>query len=139
MKRVSPKEAKALMEDGWTYLDVRSEPEFQAGHPAGALNIPLLNAGPVGLSPNPDFVRVVTSVFATDAKIVVGCKSGGRSLNAAGILERSGYASIVDQRCGFGGARDAQGQVIERGWLDENLPVETGRPAGRAYEYLLKK
>ena len=36
IKRVSPAEAKTLMDEGYVYLDVRSEPEFAAGHPAGA-------------------------------------------------------------------------------------------------------
>src|SRR5262249_27311884 len=36
MKRISAKDAKELMDEGWTYVDVRSEPEFERGHPAGA-------------------------------------------------------------------------------------------------------
>ena len=34
--------------------DLRSEPEFEKGHPAGALNVPISHRGPAGLVPNPD-------------------------------------------------------------------------------------
>ena len=39
------------------------------------------------MAPNPAFQAVVEGNFAKDAKIVVGCKSGGRSLQAAALLE----------------------------------------------------
>ena len=35
-KRVTPTEAAQLMTEGWTYLDVRSIPEFEAGSPVPA-------------------------------------------------------------------------------------------------------
>jgi rhodanese-related sulfurtransferase len=139
MKRVSPKEAKALLEEGWSYLDVRSEPEFEQGHPAGALNIPLLRADPAGMTPNANFLNVVQAVLPHDSRIVVGCQSGGRSLRAAQMLEAAGYGAIVDQRAGFGGARNASGQVVEPGWSAQNLPVESGQPGGRSYADLMKR
>jgi rhodanese-related sulfurtransferase len=139
MKRVSPKEAKALLDQGWTYLDVRSEPEFEAGHPAGSLNVPLLHAGPGGMTPNPEFLGVVEKALPKDSKIVVGCQSGGRSLRAAQLLESAGFKDLVDQRAGFGGARDQFGRIVEAGWSAESLPVETGKPAGRAYSDLVKR
>ena len=43
VKRVTPTEAAALVNEGWIYLDVRSIPEFELGHPAGAVNVPLLH------------------------------------------------------------------------------------------------
>ena len=37
VNRVSPEEARDLMDkEGYAYLDVRSVPEFEAGHPTGA-------------------------------------------------------------------------------------------------------
>ena len=39
VKRVSPEEAQALMQDqGWAYVDVRSVPEFEQGHPAAPVD-----------------------------------------------------------------------------------------------------
>jgi len=139
VKRVSPTEAKALMDEGWTYLDVRSELEFEASHPAGAINIPLMHAGPRGMSPNPDFMRVVEVALPRDTNIVVGCMSGGRSLRAAQLLEAAGYQNVVDQRAGFGGARDPTGRTIEPGWAARNLPVEKGHPPGRCYSDLSQR
>jgi rhodanese-related sulfurtransferase len=137
MKRVSPTEAKALLDEGWTYVDVRSEPEFDQGHPTGALNIPLLRATPAGMIPNQDFVKVMQAVLQRQTKIVVGCQSGGRSMRAAAMLEAAGYQNIADQRAGFGGAFDASGRMVEPGWKAQNLPVESGQPPGRSYADLL--
>ena len=39
VKRVTPVEAEALLKEGWTYLDVRSIPEFDGGHPVGASDV----------------------------------------------------------------------------------------------------
>jgi hypothetical protein len=54
--------------EGYVYLDVRSVPEFAAGHPTGAYNIPLLDMGPGGMAPNPDFLAVVQKSFPRDAR-----------------------------------------------------------------------
>ncbi len=138
MKRISPKEAKTLLDEGWTYLDVRSEREFELGHPAGAVNIPLMHAAASGMTPNPDFMRVVEAVMPRDSRLVVGCQGGGRSMRAAQMLEGAGYQQIVDQRAGFGGARDGTGRVVEPGWAEAGLPVETGQPPKRSYSDLAK-
>ena len=130
IKRISPAEAKQLVDDGWIYLDVRSEPEFAAGHPSGAQNVPLMHAGQRGMTPNTDFLPMVEALYAKDAKLVLGCKSGGRSLRAAEMLTSAGYTSVVDQRAGFEGARDAFGQLSEPGWSPAGLPVETETPGG---------
>ena len=60
---------------------------YQQGHPTGAHNVPLMHQGSGGMAPNPEFVAVVEANYARDAKIVVGCKSGGRSQRAAMMLK----------------------------------------------------
>ncbi|MGE0785038.1 MAG: rhodanese-like domain-containing protein [Sandaracinaceae bacterium] len=139
--RISPQEAdRRMREEGYVYLDVRSIPEFDEGHPTGAYNIPLLHAGAGGMQPNPDFVAEVEKVFTDrDAKIVVGCRSGGRSLNAIQMLERVGYTGLVDQRAGAGGARDPFGQVTEPGWQAAGLPWSSDAEPGRSYAELTGK
>jgi len=66
IKQISSEEAKELLDsgEGYIYLDVRSEYEFQQGHPRGAVNIPLqqLNESMQSLEPNPEFVDVVEAV-----------------------------------------------------------------------------
>jgi rhodanese-related sulfurtransferase len=134
-----PKEAATLLAEGWTYLDVRSIPEFDAGHPAGATNVPLNHQVNGRMSPNPDFQRVIAANFPKDAKIVVGCKMGGRSLQAATLMESAGFTSVVDMRGGFAGERDGFGRASVPGWADEGLPVETTAAPGKTYEALSKK
>jgi rhodanese-related sulfurtransferase len=138
IKRISPAEAKQLVDEGWVYLDVRSEPEFAAGHPVGAQNVPLMHAGARGMTPNTDFLPMVEALYAKDAKIVLGCRSGGRSLRAAEMMAGAGYTSMVDQRAGFEGSRDAFGQLSEPGWAPAGLPVETATSGG-SYAELKQK
>ena len=139
IQRVSPAEAKTLIdEQGYVYLDVRSEPEFVAGHPTGAQNVPLMHAGPGGMTANPDFLAVVQAVYPKDAKLVVGCKAGGRSLKAAEMMIAAGYTGVIDQRAGFDGPRDAFGALSEKGWSPAGLPVETTTPGGSYAELKAK-
>jgi len=133
LKRVSPEEAKDLLEEGYIYVDVRSEPEFEAGHVPGALNVPLLNSSPQGMTPNPDFLKVMESAFGKNEKLVTGCKAGGRSLKAAQQLLAAGFQCIVDMRTGWDGSRDDFGRP-EPGWSKKGLPVEAGAPAGQKYD-----
>ncbi len=139
VKRVTPPEAAKLLETGWTYLDVRSIPEFEGGHPTGAANVPLLHFEGGRMSPNPDFQRVVAANFPTDTKLVVGCKAGGRSLQAAALLEAAGYTSVVDMRGGFHGEHDGMGRLTCAGWLESKLPVEAAAPPEKTYAVLAKK
>ncbi|WP_437577965.1 rhodanese-like domain-containing protein [Sorangium sp. So ce887] len=139
IKRVSPEQAKKLIdEEGYLYLDVRSEPEYGAGHPSGAHNVPLLHAAAGGMKPNQDFLDVVCSLYPKDAKIIVGCRSGQRSMRAAEAMVSAGYTAVIDQRAGFEGPRDAFGALTEKGWGPAGLPVETTTP-GASYAELQQK
>jgi len=138
--RVEPDEAARLVGEHWNYLDVRSVPEFEQGHPDGAFNIPLLEAVPgQGLRPNPDFLDVCKASFPADARLVVGCKSGGRSAKAAQQLEAAGFTSVVDMRGGFGGEVDAGGRVACAGWQARGLPVSSAAQPGRSYAELKQR
>jgi rhodanese-related sulfurtransferase len=139
VKRVTPLEADALLKEGWAYLDVRSIPEFEAGHPTGAANIPLLHMAGGRMAPNPAFTSVVEGNFAKDAKIVVGCKMGGRSMQAATLLEAAGFTNVVDMRGGFHGERDNFGRVAVAGWAESGLPCEADAPAEKCYAELEKR
>src|ERR1700687_2314229 len=106
------------------YLDVRTEAEFAAGHPAGAINIPVMVAkGPGQMQLNLEFDEVAEKVLPKNKKLVVGCMAGGRSQRACEMLEEAGFTDLTNVRGGFGGARDASGQVIVKGWRDAGLPV----------------
>src|SRR5687767_13989883 len=99
VSNVTPTEAKRLIDDeGYTYLDVRTVEEFDGGHPAGAYNVPVVHAG---MLPNGEFVAVVEATFPKDARLVVGCQSGGRSARAAALLASCGYEHVVNMDGGF--------------------------------------
>ena len=126
-KIVSPEETQALLAAGHTYVDVRSEAEFVAGHPPGAVNVPISQQGVL----NPDFMAVMERAFAKDAPLVVGCQTGVRSRRAVGLLATAGFTDLADMSAGFGGSRDAFGRPSP-GW-SQTLPVETGAPEGQSY------
>jgi rhodanese-related sulfurtransferase len=131
--RLAATEAHEKTRAGYAYLDVRTEVEFAEGHAPGAYNIPWALARGGSMVDNPDFLRVVAAHFPRDAKLVVGCRSGGRSLRAAQALLVAGFTSVVELRAGWDGARDAFGQIQEPGWSRVGLPVEAGAPFGKSY------
>lgn len=133
---VTPAEAHLLLEQqGYRYLDVRTEPEFEAGHPPGAFNIPLHHATAAGMQSNEDFLPVVLAHFDKAARLVIGCKSGGRSRRAAELLLEAGYNELVELTAGWDGKRDAVGR-LQPGWSRAGLPVEIGNPEQRCYSDL---
>jgi rhodanese-related sulfurtransferase len=136
VKRVLPAEAASLVREGWTYLDVRSIPEFEQGHPAGAANVPLLHAAGGRMMPNPDFQRVIEANFPRETRLVIGCRTGVRSLQAAALLGAAGYTNVVDMRGGFRGERDGMGRTSCAGWVESGLPTATTADAGKSYAEL---
>lgn len=135
--RLSPQDSQRLLQDnGYVYLDVRSEPEFALGHPEGAYNIPLKCAAPGGMVDNPDFLAVVRATFPLTQALVLGCRSGSRSQVAAVRLLGAGYTSVVEQRAGYDGVRDAFGQLTEPGWHAAGLPTSSAPTPGRDYAAL---
>ena len=139
VKNVTVREAAQKQAEGYTYIDVRSVPEFEQGHPAGAVNIPLIHHDErTGqMMPNRDFLQVVQGNFSPDTKLLIGCQVGGRSAQAAQILAGSGYADVSNVLGGYGGARDQfTGVVRAEGWSQAGLPVESGAAAGQSYDDL---
>ena len=77
------------------------------------------------MMPNPDFVRVMRANFGTDAPLLLGCQSGGRSSRAAQILDAFGFTCVTNVPGGYAG------------WEPSGLPIDTTAPPKRAYEDLL--
>lgn len=90
-KTLTPEEAKARLDSGdaVTLLDVRTEAEYEESHIPGAVCLPVesIGAQPPASLPDPD------------AEILVYCRSGRRSAQAAGKLAKLGYTNVSD----FGG------------------------------------
>jgi rhodanese-related sulfurtransferase len=143
MPNTTPPEAQEVLasDPAAVYLDVRTEAEFEAGHPAGARNVPVMQFDPATRQPraNPDFVAVVQRHFPPTTKLLVGCQSGVRSLRACQLLGEAGYIDVTNIEGGFGGARDQNGRVVVAGWRDAGLPIETGQTPGGSYADLVAK
>lgn len=143
IQQLTAEGAHALMtqDQSIVYLDVRTVPEFEAGHPPAALNIPVVVPNPAlrKMVPNPDFLSTAEATVPKDAKIIVGCMSGGRSQFAAEVLEDAGYQHVANLQGGFGGARDQMGRLLVPGWQDHGLPEEAGDGGEGSYENLLKR
>src|SRR3954469_10857802 len=137
IKQSTVQQAHQQQTSGATYLDVRSIPEFEQGHPAGAFNVPLLHLDPATgqMRPNPEFLPGVRANFAADTAMVIGCKMGGRSQQACEILASAGYGDVANVLGGFSGAP----QMGQRGWAQEGLPVDTAPDPSHDYAALSKK
>jgi rhodanese-related sulfurtransferase len=90
-KKISPQEAKARMDSGDEVIivDVRTEAEFKSGHIINAILIPNESIGKTRPVQLPDL----------EAEILVYCRSGNRSAQAAKKLIAMGYTKVYD----FGG------------------------------------
>jgi rhodanese-related sulfurtransferase len=142
MKEITPQQAYDVLqrEAGAVYIDVRTEREFAAGHPQGAVNIPVAFPDPGrGMVMNTDFVRVVGDHFPKEKKIILGCQAGPRSNAAAGLLQQAGYQDISNMVGGFGGMRDSLGNVVAPGWSSLGLPVSQDNGDGVSYQSLSAK
>ena len=99
-RRISMDEAVAMMaeESGYIILDVRRPDEYAAGHIPNAINVPNESIGTSDIPELPD----------KDQLIMVYCRSGRRSKEAAGKLVKLGYTNIVE----FGGIIDWKGETV---------------------------
>ena len=99
-RQISMDEAVAMMEQesGYMILDVRTPEEFVENHIPNAINIPNENIGTDELSALPD----------KDQLIMVYCRSGRRSKEAAEKLVALGYTNVVE----FGGIIDWKGETV---------------------------
>ena len=76
IEELDPAAAKGRQDDGWTYVDVRTPEEFAAGHPAGAINVPVAFMVGGAMQGNPNFVSEIQGRFSTDANLVMGLQVG---------------------------------------------------------------
>lgn len=109
---ITAAEAKQRLDRGEVdlVLDVRELDEWHRGHIPGAVHIPMGlvedRADPASSSANPELTR------AKDARIVVHCAQGVRSLISADSLKKMGYSNVLSMSDGI------------VGWAKEGLPIE---------------
>ena len=99
-KQIAMNEAVSVManETDYIILDVRTPEEFASGHIPGAVNLPNEDIGAEEISSLPD----------KDQLILVYCRSGNRSKQAAEKLAALGYTNIVE----FGGINSWPGETV---------------------------
>lgn len=113
-QQITQEEAARIL-DGtadFILLDVRTEEEYDEGHIPGAVNLP-----------NEDIAADPPELLTDlDQMILVYCRSGRRSKEAAAKLAAMGYTQVLE----FGGIMDWTGEVIstEEEALIEDDPFE---------------
>lgn len=129
---LTPLEAyNAVVNNGAYILDVRTDAEFiWVGHPNvdNVVNISYKIVRKGQFITNPSFLSDVDEVFgaAKDTHIIVMCRSGKRSLDAADELDAAGYTNVSNMLDGFeGGGKDEYGYRTVNGWKNSSLPGHT--------------
>lgn len=101
IKHVSMDEIVHIMNENKNYiiLDVRTIAEYNEGHIPNAICIPNETIGEDIVSKLPD----------KDQLILVYCRSGNRSKQAAEKLKKLGYTNLIE----FGGIMDWKGEIVK--------------------------
>lgn len=90
-RQITQQEAKERMDAGGVLvLDVREQDEYDDGHIPGAVLLPL---GTI------DETSAAETIGEKDAEVLVYCRSGNRSKQAAAKLAKLGYTNVYE----FGG------------------------------------
>ena len=99
-RSITMDEAAEMMaeESDYIILDVRRPDEFAAGHIPNAINVPNETIGTAEIPELPNKAQL----------IMVYCRSGRRSKEAAEKLLKLGYTNIVE----FGGILDWKGEIV---------------------------
>jgi rhodanese-related sulfurtransferase len=89
---ISPQEAAAMYNDqNAVIVDVRENEEWNAGHIAGAIHIPL---GQIE-------TRKAELEKYKNSALIMQCRSGVRSATAANILKKAGFSTVYNMEGGI--------------------------------------
>ena len=126
MKQISPKDANQILQSDpeAILLDVRSELEYMfVGHPVGAIHVPWQDGPDWDI--NPHFVSQVKKLAGKERPVLLICRSGIRSAEAAQQLEKEGWQHVYNILYGFEGELDERHhRSTLSGWRHEGLPWE---------------
>ncbi len=121
----------AAVNNGAHIIDVRTAAEFiWVGHPnvPNVVNISWKIEKKDKFITNPSFVTDVNNIFGEnkDAHLILMCRSGVRSVDAAKALEAAGYTHVSNMLEGFEGeGKDQYGYRTMDGWKNSGLPGHT--------------
>ncbi len=128
MRQLSPRESWALLQSNpeCLLIDIRMEIEsMYVGRPPGAVNIPWYEYPDFPPNPEQFGALVLEEAGRKDRPVLLICRSGQRSLEAAQVLEQQGFSDVVNVVHGFEGDLDAQfHRSTLNGWRFEGLPWE---------------
>lgn len=129
IKSISPTQAHEILNSDpeAVLIDTRTLIEFSfVGHPIGAIHIPLKR--PPNWNNLPDFIeKVEKHIPSKSTPIILMCRSGARSMDAAKLLEEAGYQSLFNMDEGFEGDKDESNhRGTLGGWRFHKLPWEQG-------------
>lgn len=128
MKHITPRKAHDLLSSTpeACLIDVRSSVEFLfVGHPVGAHHIAWSDAPDWEV--NADFAEDVRRVTDGDTTrpVLLLCRSGTRSVQAAEALMAAGFSNVYNVEYGFEGELDADNhRNTLNGWRHDGLPWE---------------
>ena len=125
IENLNPQQAWDLLQQntGAVLVDVRTKVEHAfVGHPIGAVHIAWKEAPDWQV--NPTFVAEVEKrVLDKNAPVLLLCRSGQRSLDAAKALEEAGYQRLINIIDGFEGSLDQHNHRGNLGgWRFNGLP-----------------
>ena len=127
IENLTPQQSWELMQSnlGAVLIDVRTKMEHSfVGRPLNAVHVPWKEAPDWQL--NTDFVeQVKQTVSDVSNPVLLLCRSGKRSLEAAEVLQEAGFKHLVNILDGFEGDLDAnkhRGNL--GGWRFSQLPWE---------------
>ncbi len=121
--RVTPLEAWQLFSSGAAQIvDVRTNEERKfVGHVPGTLHVSWQTG--TSLNKNPRFVRETEAKVRKDAVVLLLCRSGKRSHDAATALSAAGFVDVYNIAEGFEGDLNDKTQRGELGgWRHWSLP-----------------
>lgn len=121
--RLSAVESWAVVQAGAaTLVDVRTAEEVKfVGRVPGALHVPWMTG--TAMLRNPRFVRELEAKVGKDKPVLLLCRSGKRSADAASAGHKAGFTNIFNVQEGFEGDLDAEGQRgHHNGWRYSGLP-----------------
>ena len=101
-KLLHKKDINAAVEEfrstpGAYLIDVRTGPEYEAGHIEGSINVPLNSVH-----------FIVNHVRDIEAPVYVYCQSGARSGQASSMFREMGYKNVINS----GGVNRYKGQLV---------------------------
>ncbi|MFN3415534.1 MAG: rhodanese-like domain-containing protein [Caldimonas sp.] len=128
MKDLTPHQAWAYLQThpDALFVDVRMEIEYlYVGHPPGAVHIPWYEYPEMEIDEARFVERMRREAASPHRPVVLICRSGNRSVEAAQALEAAGFTEVVNVRHGFEGDLDEQlHRGTLNGWRHDGLPWE---------------